>query len=142
MNYPQMPESKMPIVLLIIAAGVGVWLYLRGKKDGKAYIPDAPYLKGTVAIPAGYNPNILADELFAAMNDILVLSTTKEIAWNKLLTLPNDDMIIAVYNAFNKKYGPKGKGSLTAWINDEVVYNWGSSVKAKTVAKLRSLNLK
>lgn len=129
------------IIIAVIALGVAIYIYFKGKKDGKIYIPDAPYINGANAIPAGWNPNILADKLYKAMNDIFVLSGTKDAAWKELLNLSTDDMIIAVYNTFNKKYGTKGKGSLTEWVNDEIYYDYASGVKGKLYDKLKSLRL-
>jgi hypothetical protein len=142
MNYPQPENRNLFLVIILAVVGFGVWLYYKGRNAGATFIPDVPYIKGVSALPAGFNPNILADELYAAMNDIFVKSTTKEAVWYRLLNLPTDDMIVLVYNTFNKKYGPKQKGSLTKWIDDEVVYNWGSSYKNQVLVKLRSLNLK
>ena len=129
------------IIIAVIAVGVAIYIYFKGKKDGKIYIPDAPYINGANAIPAGWNPNILADRLYTVMNDTIVASGTKDAAWKELLGLATDDMIIAVYNTFNKKYATKGKGSLTEWVNDEIYYDYLSGVKSKLYNKLKSLRL-
>jgi hypothetical protein len=117
------------IIIAVIAIGVAIYIYFKGKRDGKIYIPD------------GWNPNTLADKLYKVMNDTIVASGTKDAAWKELLGLATDDMIIAVYNTFNKKYATKGKGSLTEWVNDEIYYDYLSGVKSKLYNKLKSLRL-
>ena len=134
-------QYKTFIIITVIVIALAVWQYYRGKKAGAVVIPDAPYIKGAAAIPEGFNPNILADKLHSAMSGLFTLSSTKDAVWLELFNLSTDDMVIAVYNAFNKKYGSEGKGSLTKWIDDEYYYDFASGVKTKTLERLKNLRL-
>jgi hypothetical protein len=125
------------LALLVIA----IYFYFKGKKDGRLNIKDAPYIHGSEGIPKGFNPNILADEIYTVMNGLFTLTGTKDKTFSKVLGLQTDDMIIAVYNAFNDKYGKEGKGTLTQWVNDEVYYDFTSGIKKQLINKLNSLRL-
>lgn len=129
-------------ILPIIVVGIIVYIiYRKGKKAGQTIIPDVPYLQDQPAITANFNPNTLAEELFNAMDGPFTLSGTKDTAWRKLYELGTDNMVIAVYNAFNKKYGDKGNGSLTQWIKDETFYDYLSGMKNKVLTRLQNLRL-
>jgi len=132
------------IIIAVIAVGIAIYIYFKGKKAGKIYIPDVPYIADQAMWQATFNPNILADELYQVMDKVFppVLTGTKDAVWKKLLALGTDNMIIAVYNTFNQRYKDKGKGSLTKWIDDELYFDLFSGIKTKTIAKLRSLNCK
>jgi hypothetical protein len=130
------------LVLPAIVIGIVVYIIWRnGKKAGQTIIPDIPYIKDQPIITANFNPNILAEELFKAMDGLFTLSGTKDSAWRKLYELGTDNMVIAVYNAFNSKYGFKGKGSLTQWIKDETYYDYLSGIRGKALARLQNLRL-
>lgn len=135
-------KNKWTIMAVIAAIAVLIYIYVRGRKDGRKYIPDAPYIENQEMWQATFNPNILAEELHRVMDSNFTLTGTKDAAWKKLLNLGTDNMIIAVYNTFNKRYASESKGSLTQWIDDEVYYDYLSGVKKKTLDKLRSLNCK
>lgn len=134
-------EYKALLIIAILTIGVMMFIYYKGKKSGAINIPDAPYPDGTQGIPAGFNPNVLADELHSVMSGLFTLSGTKDKTWRKLLDLPTNDMVVAVYNTFNSKYGGLGKGSLTNWINDEYYYDFASGIKTKVLQRLKSLRL-
>lgn len=125
------------LIFLVLIVGVGFWLYRNKEK----FIPEKPLPNGGKTLPTkwNYSPNALADELYDVMSGAFTLSRTKEDAWTKVLNLPNDEAIVLTYNIFNKKYGQKGQGTLTQWIADEMIYDWGASVKNKLIVKLRSL---
>ncbi|MBD1364379.1 hypothetical protein IDJ77_11220 [Mucilaginibacter sp. ZT4R22] len=142
MYYPPMPENKTPIIIVLAVIGVGIWLYYRGKKEGKTDFPDVDYKTGTQEIPKSYNPNLLADELFDVLDRTFATPGEKEDAFQKMYYLPNDDLKVLVYNTFNKKYSKKAGMTLTKWIDSELVFNWGASVRKPLIAKLRSLNCK
>lgn len=129
-------------VLPAIVIGIIVYIIWRnGKKAGQTIIPDVPYIRDQPIITANFNPNILAEELYKAMDGLFTLSGTKDAAWRKLYELGTDNMVIAVYNAFNSKYGSKGKGSLTQWIRDETYYDFLSGMRAKVLGRLQNLRL-
>lgn len=138
MKFSDLSKYAIPAII------VGIIIYLiwrNGKKAGLTIIPDVPYIADQPTITANFNPNILADELYNAMSGLFVLTGTKDAAWRKLYELGTDNMVIAVYNAFNKKYGPKGKGSLTQWIRDEIYYDVFSGMKGKVLQRLQLLRL-
>ena len=142
----KMPKMKLTdlnkmILPVIIVALIIYLIWRNGKKAGLTVIPDVPYIKDQEIIQSGFNPNILADELFKAMDGLLTASGTKDEAWRKLYELPTDNMVIAVYNAFNQKYGTKGKGSLTQWIEDESWYDYLTGMKSKVLKRLQNLRL-
>lgn len=134
-------QNKITFWVAFVVLVLFVYIYFKGKKDGKLFISDAPYINGRDGIPKGFNPNILSDKLYNVMDGLFTLSGTKDIVWRELLQLATDDMVIAVYNAFNDKYGPKGKGTLTNWINDEKYYDMLTGVKTKTLTRLNNLRL-
>jgi hypothetical protein len=115
-----------------------VYFYFKGKKDGKLNIPDASYPDGGKGVPHGWNPNVLAEKLFSVLDGFLTLAETKVNVLKELNELGTDDMMVAVYNVFNKKYGDKGQGSLTQWIKDEILI---SKTKDQVLKRLESLRL-
>ncbi|TKB96850.1 hypothetical protein [Pedobacter cryophilus] len=134
-------QNKITFWIALVVLCLFVYIYFKGKADGKTNIADAKYIYGSAGIPKGFNPNILADTLHEVMSDLFTLTGTKDKAWNQLVNLQTDDMVIAVYNAFNDKYGAEGEGTLTQWINDEKYYDFSTGVKTKALNKLRSLRL-
>ena len=134
-------QYRAIVITTILAVALLAYMYYRGRKAGKGFIPDAPYINGSASIPKGFNPNILADKLYEVMSGLFTLSGHKDAAWKQLIDLQTDDMVIAVYNAFNDKYGPKGKGTLTQWIADEKYYDFTTGVKSRVLLKLKSLRL-
>lgn len=142
---------KLPVLKLtelnkfvLPAILIGVIIYIiwkNGKKAGLTIIPDVPYIKDQPILTANFNPNTLAEQLYQAMSGLFTLSGTKDAAWRKLYELGTDNMVIAVYNAFNTKYGSKGKGSLTQWIKDETYYDYLTGVRGKALTRLQNLRL-
>ncbi|MFD2581503.1 hypothetical protein ACFSR6_03315 [Pedobacter vanadiisoli] len=140
MSLPKLTDLNK-FILPVLLLGVVVYLiWKNGKKAGQTIIPDVPYIQDQGVITKSFNPNILAEELFNVMDGLFTLSGTKDAAFRKLYELPTDNMVIAVYNAFNSKYGSKGDGSLTKWINDEYYYD-AFGYKNKVLARLKSLRL-
>ncbi|MBC8051878.1 MAG: hypothetical protein H7Y13_02320 [Sphingobacteriaceae bacterium] len=137
----QIQQYKALIISAALFIAILAFVYLKGKKAGKILIPDAPYIHGKEGLPKGFNPNILADKLYEVMSGFFTMSGYKDEAWKQLIDLSTDDMVIAVYNAFNDKYGNKGKGSLTQWISDEYYYDFVTNYKNKAVNRLKSLRL-
>ena len=74
------------------------------------------------------------------MDGLFTASGTKDDTFLKLAQLPSDDMVTAVYNYFNTKYGD-GK-SLTDWINSEWWTNITGSGKEEALNRLNTLQLK
>ncbi|MBK0383531.1 hypothetical protein I5M32_11240 [Pedobacter sp. SD-b] len=134
-------KNKTMVIIGILVIAIAIYFYFKGKKDGKITIADAPYINGKDAIPKGFNPNILADKLYDVMDGFFTASGTKDAAWLELYQLATDDMVVAVYNAFNEKYGIKRNGSLTQWIRDEKYFDPLSGVKTKALNRLSQLRL-
>lgn len=124
------------LVFLIILAW---YFYRQGKKN--ALPPEVKLLEGNSAIPKGWTPVELAEELHRVMDDTFTLSGTKDEAWQKLIDLPTDDMVRSVYNTFNQLYFKENGGTLTQWIDDERYYDYTTKVKQKALKRLASLNL-
>lgn len=104
------------LVALILVAGAIYWI----TRDKFISIPSAKLgANGTDAIPKGWDPMPLVQELFDTMNGINFKVEEEENAWRKLAELPTDEMVILVYNNFNQKYFPRSKETLTQWIKDE-----------------------
>lgn len=127
------------IGVLIFLVVLGYIFYRKGKKSANG--PEVNFEAGTTQIPAGWNPVTLADELFDSMYGLFSLSTTKSEAWKKLYDLPTNDMVRAVYSAFNQKYFNKGSGTLTQWVRDEKYYDFTNTSKEQLLNRLSQLNL-
>lgn len=126
-------------VIILFLVVLGWYFYRQGKR--KAEGPQVKFEEGTAALPSGWRPEPLADELHDAMSGLFTLSGTKTKAWEKLYTLPTNDMVRAVYNAFNTKYFGEGKGTLTQWIRDEYYHDFTSGIKNQVLNRLSLLNL-
>jgi hypothetical protein len=127
------------ISVLLFLVVLGWYFYRQGKKGAqgpKVYIP-----QGTNSIPMGWNAVALADELKDVMTGLFTMSGTKDKAWRKLAELPTDDMVKAVYSAFNQKYFADGKGTLTQWIRDEKYYDYLSGIRNLALTRLAQLGL-
>lgn len=136
-----MPKKQLYIIggVLLFLIILGWYWYRRGKRSTTG--PEVKFAEGTNAIPAGWSPMPLVEELHDVMAGVFTSPGAKNQAWEKLYNLPTGDMIRAVYKAFNEKYFRDGYGTLTQWIRDEVYYAFLSSVKEKLLEKLASLNL-
>lgn len=89
--------------------------------------------------PVFWNPQPLAKGLHDVMAGLFTLSGTKDEQWTKLAELPSDDMVVSVYNYFNKNYG-EGE-TLTAWIKAENWYDIFGSGRDLALNRLQSLQL-
>jgi hypothetical protein len=87
-----------------------------------------------------WNPSPLASELNDAMSGLFTPSGTKDAVWTKLAELPTDDMLTAVYNEFNKKFG--NGDTLAQWIRDEYWTDITGSGKQLALNRLAKANLK
>ncbi len=126
------------IVPLAILAIVVYIIWKKGKNAGADTSNiQVKYPNGGKQIRVGFDANGLAMQLFDVMDGIFTWANTKEKVFILLNACTGEEMI-AVYNAFNAKYGSKGKGTLTKWINDESNVVIGS-VAPTLIQKLRSL---
>ena len=145
--------KNLPIQAKIgIAVGVGIlgfFIYKKVKKKLAFLPPVFPLPTGgggmpvvsydDKGVPTFWNPAPLSTELFDVMDGLFSNEFTKSATWLRLAELPTSDMVVAVYNHFNKNFG-SGE-TLTQWINDEYSYNWFDSDKELALAKLKALGL-
>lgn len=127
------------VVVLIALILLAWYFYRQGKKNATG--PTVKFEEGTAQLPSGWRPEPLADELHDAMAGLFSFSGTKDKAWYQLYKLPTNDMVRAVYQAFNTKYFKKGSGTLTQWIRDEKYYDYTSGIKEQVLNRLSQLNL-
>ncbi len=99
----------------IIAIGlIVIYVIYRWGKNNAANIVD--YKHGTDAIPAGWDPNILADEVYQNTDTFFISNITQNKTFYNVANLPTDDMVVAVYNTYNTKYQSKDSQTMTARI--------------------------
>lgn len=134
------------IVVLILLA-----IYVMGRKAGKqkSELKEAAEKWGkddwgspiantnASQIPAGWQPDGLAKELFDAMDGVFTTSETKSLAFGKILAL-TDAQVIEVYKRFTERFAEK-PDTLTTWIKDELY--GGGRAKDQALARLAQLNL-
>ncbi len=125
-----------PLVATGVVVVVGFLAYFGLRK---LFLPGAPRIVAGKAtgVPPGWSPNILASQLYNEMEGLGW--GTYPASWDTLAKLPTDDMVIAVYKAFNDQYFRLGKGTLTKWIQDE--WQLVGTSKTQVLARLRSLQL-
>lgn len=114
-------KYKNIVIGIIIIMVILLVIYFLGKRSGKLKVagPQGKYPHDGDAIPTGWKAEPLREELFNVMDGVFTLASTKDETFQKYLSLPTDDMFVAVYNVFNQKFFNKGKGTLRIWINDE-----------------------
>lgn len=127
-----------PLVAAGVIVGAGVLGYF-GLKKLFAPSDRPPRIRGGRGrgIPKGWSPYPLATRLKTEMSGISL--GTYPSAWRTLAELPTDDMVVAVYRAFNEQYYDLGDGTLTEWIMDE--WQLVGTTKSMVLARLRSLQL-
>lgn len=118
----------------------GFFLLRRLFRGAGPAIPKYKLPKGGKALPEGWSPDPLAKELYDAMKGWSVFSGPKEAAWYKLSILPTDDMVVAVYNAFNSIPGVSEDGPLTTWIRDETLVSVPSN-RGKVLTRLNEAGM-
>lgn len=150
MNFIKETWNKIPPVgKTVIVVGGGILVYKGVKKyinrpskvdlpQGGKGLPQVGY--DSSGNPVYWNAGYLSKELFDAMDGLFTSSVTKDKVWQKLADLPANDMVVAVYNHFNKNYG-KGE-SLTKWIKDEYWTDFTNNGRSNALQRLEQLNLK
>ena len=141
--------NKLPIVAQIAILGAAGYIVYRSVKwirnrpttynlpTGGQGIPTVGYTPA--GQPIAWNPEPLVDELHYVMDGLFTLSGTKDAAWNKLIQLPSPDMLTAVYNRFNTKWGDGS--TLTQWLRDEYYYDFTTGVRDQAINKLETAGL-
>ncbi len=130
--------NRSPVFTTVIIGGVGLLAFLGLRKLFRPGIPPRPRIVAGTAtgLPEGWSPYPLATKLKTEMTG---LSLTYPGSWKTLANLPTDDMVIAVYNAFNEQYFNLGDGTLVEWIMAE--WQWAGTTKQQVLARLSSLQL-
>ena len=139
--------TKLPLSIQIAILGAGAFgAYKLVKFITQQQPVTKPLPTGGAGIPAtgfdssgkpiAWDPEPLAASLFNVLDGAsFVVNPAKSGAMVQLVSLPTDDMIVAVYNTFNVKYGD-GE-TLTQWIADE----WTFPGQSQALTKLRGLGL-
>lgn len=134
----ELKDLKKWIIPAILVGVIVYIIYKKGKTAGAdASLIQLKYPNGGATIRKSFDANGLAIQLFDVMDGVFTWANTKESVFIVLNACTNEE-IIAVYNAFNKKYGAKGSGTLTKWIKDEGNVVFGS-VSKQLVDKMVSL---
>lgn len=110
------------IIISILVIVVAVKVYRAFKKP-----VNAKYVQGGGALPQGWTPTVITDNLFKAIQGIFTLTNTKDDAYKAFNAL-NDNQMISVYNDWQNRYADKKSywffpmGSLTEALKDETGY--------------------
>ena len=130
--------ARNPIFTVVLVGGAGFLGYLALRRFFRPSAPRPLIIGGKASgLPAGWSPYPLATRLKNEMTGISL--GTYPSSWRILLELPTDEMVIAVYKAFNQQYFKLGKGTLTEWIKAE--WQLVGTTKERVLARLRSLQL-
>lgn len=157
--------QKAPVPTLIGTGLAGVLAYFGMKK---LFAPPTPPLIPTFNLPEGgkgipqvgtttdpmtgkgvpvyWSPVPSAKALYDSMVGFdYGYPDEKEAEWYKLAVLPTNDMVVAVYNTFNKIPDVSSQaaeyGTLVNWIKDEIGYVYGESSKGAALARLEKSGL-
>jgi len=134
-------NSRALQIIIVVAILVAV-IYIKGRADGKDAISkyDAKTLPNSGSgIPQGFDEiaNNLVDDLWDAFRGWgLNIGNYREALYTVMMNY-TDDMLFAVYNKFNSRYGVKGGGTLV----EEIANTWVGH-NTEILAKLRGLGLK
>ncbi len=131
--------ARSPVFTTVILGGTAFLAYLGLRKLFRPGIPSAPRITAGKAkgLPQGWSPYPLAAALHNDMEGVNWGVMVEPQSWVTLSGLPTDDMVIAVYEAFNQQYFNEGNGTLTEWIRDE----GGGTYRKLVLARLTSLQL-
>ena len=149
MSIKQTWKEIHPIGKTIIVLSSGALLFFGIRKimkrpviatlpQGSKGLPVVSYTPSGSAVL--WNPSPLVSKLYDAMHGLFTPSGTKDAVWTELAQLPTDDMLTAVYNEFNKKFGDGD--TLTQWIRDEYWSDITGSGKELALNRLSKANLK
>jgi hypothetical protein len=122
-------------IALVILAVVYLIGRAAGKKKEAEKVVKLP--NGGSQIPVGWDPKVLANEVYRNFKGIFTWASNKEVTMGKLMSLM-DDQLVAVYNTFNRLFSDDGK-SLTKWLSDEFNVSVGG-VRDSLVSRLVELN--
>ena len=130
--------AKNPLMTVVLVGGVGFLAFLGLRKIFRPMAPAPRIIAGkATGLPPGWSPYVLATQLYNEMQGLGW--GTYPSSWDTLAKLPTDDMVIAVYKAFNQQYFNLGKGTLTKWIQDE--WQLVGTSKQRVLTRLSSLQL-
>lgn len=134
-------NSRALQIIIVVAILVAV-IYIKGRADGKDAISkyDAKDLPNNgKGIPDGFDEiaNKLVDDLWSAFRGWgLNIGNYREALYTVMMNY-TDDMLIAVDNKYNSRYGQKGGLTLV----EEIANTWVGH-NTEILAKLRGLGLK
>lgn len=121
-------------------------IYFIGRSTGKAKAIkeklNPTYPDGGEGIPAGWDPNTLADLLFDKMDGFTINKIGLDALLLQYAGLPTNDMFVAVYSVFNQKHYSEDAGTLREWIESEKYYGFPDIVRPKLYKRMDLLNLK
>lgn len=137
--------TKLPSLLQIAIIGGAAFAVYKGIKMIRKIPTMKPLPTAGQGIPAtGYDstgnpipwsPKLISDELFSALDGLFTPPHIKLAAVSKLVQLPTPDMLTALYNDFNSRYGDGD--TLTQWIKDELPFPG----QPEAINKLQSIGL-
>lgn len=122
----------------------GFVIYTRGKNKGKddervKIVPaPLPVVDPAKGISEDVSKRVRAYAL-TLHEDLVEFWGARDIALYNRLAVENDVILISVYNDFNELYGKDKNGTLTKWLQDEIMH----SLSMKLIVKrFQGLNLK
>lgn len=133
-------NSTFQIVVGILA--ILGFVYYVGTKMGQKVIPTVDYPNKGAGLPEGWQKQ--AEELLNKCHDAvygyLVSAQGKEQVFIALLSL-SDDQLVYMYNSFNAKYFREHDETLTAAIDNELIYLYTTGTKSQLINRMRGLKL-
>jgi hypothetical protein len=132
-------------VILVLALGIGLYLYFSGKAAGKRAgsinLSSSGGPDGNAPAASVSEVRQLAGKLYADMDGINFWGHNLDV-WKDFLAMSDED-VIRVYNEFDTEYQKKTGQSLTQWVNSETgtgVDAW-DQFKPTIIQRLNKLKL-
>lgn len=119
-------KKILSIVLIIIICALIIVVSVKVYRAFKKPV-NAKYIQGGGALPQGWTPTAITDNLYNAIQGVFTLTGTKDDAYKAFNSL-NDNQMISVYNDWQNRYADKKSylffpmGSLTQALKDETGY--------------------
>jgi len=139
------------ILYIIMAAFILlIIIYFIGRSAGKAKSANEAknpvYPNNGQGIPAGWDPNNLADSLYDKISGTTWNKSALNTVLQQFLALPTNDMFVAVYSVYNEKYFGSGGGTLREQIKDEdynfPIAGFPDNIRPLIYKRMDLLNLK
>jgi hypothetical protein len=131
----------------VVILGVIAAVYFLGKsyqrQQTKANRKDPePLPNSGKGIPQGWQDQAetLAKTLYDTMDGLNFYAASEE--WERLASPElTDDMVTAVYNAFNRKYSARTGATLTEWIRSQWAIGNAADTKQQAINRLEEIGL-